>query len=243
MLNQIRAEWTKLRSTASFWWTSGVMIALGAMYGALFAWTSQLGGMPYIPLAVVASVALTTAIVVVVQQSMIVTTEYRFGIPATNFRLRPQRWQVAVAKLLLGAVLVALLTVVTLVVAFTVGDLTAAVSADWTSNPATKRALWALPLGMALLTMFVQGVGWLVRNTAGSVVIGLAMMLVIEAIAGLVPKIGQDLVSYLPFNNLLAFMTNQPTAYWELGTSLGIFAAWAVAAWVAGVVALHLRDA
>ncbi|MCP1387632.1 ABC transporter permease [Corynebacterium sp. TA-R-1] len=243
MLNQIRAEWTKLRSTASFWWSSGIMIALGAMYGGLWGWMSQLGGMPYLPITVVSTVAITTAIVAIVQQSMIVTTEYRFGIPATNFRLRPQRWQVAVAKLLLGAVLVALLTLVTLVVAFTVGDLTAAVSADWPSNPAVRRALWALPLGMALLTMFVQGVGWLVRNTAGSVVVGLAMMLVLETIVGLFPKFGQKLVGYLPFNNLIAFMTNQPTPHWELGTSLGIFAAWAVVIWAAGVALLHLRDA
>ena len=118
MLNLFPAEWTKLRSTASFWWTSALIIAFGVFYGGLFGTASKLGGMPYAPLTVAATMALTTAIVVIVQASMTVTTEYRFGIPQTNFRVAPKRWQVAVAKLVLGAVLAALLTFVGLAVAF-----------------------------------------------------------------------------------------------------------------------------
>ena len=100
MLNLFPAEWTKLRSTASFWWTSVLIIVFGAFYGALFGTASKLGGMPYAPLTVAATMALTTAIIVIVQASMTVTTEYRFGIPPTNFRVAPKRWQVAVACLL-----------------------------------------------------------------------------------------------------------------------------------------------
>lgn len=243
MLNQIRAEWTKLRSTASFWWTFGLTIAFAALYGALFGWTARGAALPYIPLTVIATVAMTTMIVLIVQQSMIVTTEYRFGISATNFRLRPKRWQVAVAKLLLGAVLAAVIALVALIVAFALGDALAPVPASWTTNPATRRALWAVPLGMALVTMFMQGVGWLVRNTAGSVVAGLGMMLVAETIIGLIPNLGQNLVKYLPFGNLIAFMTNQPTSAWPLGGSLAVFAVWAVALWAAGVAVLTARDA
>ena len=243
MLNQFPAEWTKLRSTASFWWTTGITIVLGALYGGLFGWSAQLSGMPYLPITVVASVALTTAIVIVVQQSMIVTTEYRFGIPATNFRLRPRRWQVGVVKLVLGALLAALITLAATVVAFVVGDLLAPVPADWPTNPAAQRALWALPLGMAVLTMLMQGIGWLVRNTAGAVVIGLSMMLILETIISLFPKFGADVAKYLPFGNLIAFMTNQPTPHWSLSTSLLIAVAWAAGVWIAGIVALTARDA
>jgi len=243
VLNFFPAEWTKLRSTASFWWTSSLVLLFGAMYGALFGWTSRVSGMPYAPLTVVATVALTTAIIIIVQAAMTVTTEYRFGIPATNFRVAPKRWQLALVKVLLGAVLAALVTVLGLVVAFIAGDLTAPVPANWTSNPAAHRAMWALPLGMALITMFTQGVGWLVRNTAGTIVVAMGMMLLVETIVNLIPRFGADVAKFLPFGNILAFMTNQPTAHWGLGTSLGIFAAWAVALWVAGVVLLENRDA
>lgn len=243
MLNLFPAEWTKLRSTASFWWTSALIIAFGVFYGGLFGTASKLGGMPYAPLTVAATMALTTAIIVIVQASMTVTTEYRFGIPQTNFRVAPKRWQVAVAKLVLGAVLAALLTFVGLAVAFAIGDLTAPVPANWVSNTAARRALWAIPLGMALITLFQQGVGWIARNTSGAVVTGMGMMLLIESVVSFIPRYGADVAKFLPFGNLMAFMTNSPTQNWELPVSLLIFAVWAVVAWIVGVVLLETRDA
>lgn len=243
MLNFIPAEWTKLRSTASFWWTSAILIAIGALYGALFGWTSRLSGMPYIPLTVIASVALTAAIVVIVQASMMVTTEYRFGVPETNFRVAPKRWQLALAKVLLGAVLAFVTTLLALVVAFILGDLTALVPAGWTSNGAAHRALWAVPLGMVVVTVLMQGVGWIARNTAGSVVTGMALLLIVESIVGMIPRIGADVAKYLPFGNLMAFMTNQPTQHFGVGVSLAIAAVWAVAVWAIGVILLEARDA
>ena len=243
MLNLFPAEWTKLRSTASFWWTSVLIIVFGAFYGALFGTASKLGGMPYAPLTVAATMALTTAIIVIVQASMTVTTEYRFGIPPTNFRVAPKRWQVAVAKLVLGAALAALLTFFGLAVAFAIGDLTAPVPANWVSNTAARRALWAIPLGMALITLFQQGVGWIARNTSGAVVTGMGMMLLIESIVSFIPRYGADVAKFLPFGNLMAFMTNSPTQNWTLPVSLLIFAVWAVVAWIVGVVLLETRDA
>lgn len=243
MLNLISAEWTKLRTTASFWWTSGLIVAFSALYGLLFGYTSRISGMPYAPLTVVASVGLTVGIVVIVQAAMTVTTEYRFGIPATNFRVAPKRWRVALAKLLLGAVLAAVVSLLGLVAAFVLGDLVALVPANWVSNPASQRALWAVPLGMALITMFTQGLGWLVRNTSGVIVIAMGLMLLVETVVGLIPRFGADVAKFLPFGNLMAFMANQPTPHWGLGVSLLIFAVWAVAVWIAGVVSLEARDA
>lgn len=244
MLNLFPAEWTKLRSTASFWWNAGLTILIAAGYGALFGWTARLGAIPYVPITVIATVALTTAIVMMVQQAMIVTTEYRYGIPATNFRITPQRWKVAVVKLILGAVLAAAVAVLALVAAFTLGDLTAPISANWPTNPATVRALWAVPLGMALISMFTQGVGWIARNTSAAVVFGMSMLLFVESIIGLIPRIGADLVKWMPFGNLIGFMTNQPTVHWSnVWSGLGVAALWAVVVWVIGVVLVTTRDA
>ena len=242
-MNLILSEWTKLRSTRSFWWTSAAMIIVAGIYGALFGWLANTSGMPYTPLTVVSTVSMTIGIVVIVQAAMTVTTEYRFGIPATTFRLPPQRWRVALAKVVVGVVGVVVATLLAVVVAFILADLTTAVPAGWTTNSATQRALWAVPLGMALLTLFTQGVGWIVRNTSAAIVIGLSMMLLLETIVGFIPKYGQDVAKFLPFNNLIAFMMNQPTQHWELGASLGIFAVWAVALWVIGVLLTEARDA
>lgn len=243
MHNLIQAEWTKLRTTASFFWTTGITLVISALYGLLFGYASRTSGMPYAPLTVIASVATTIAIIVIVQAAMTVTTEYRYGIPATNFRVVAQRWQLAVAKVLLGAALAAVVTLIGLVIAFILGDLTASVPANWTTNPATQRALWAVPLGMALITMFTQGVGWLVRNTSGTIVACISMMLLVETIVGFIPRFGADVAKFLPFGNLTSFMVNQPNGHWGLGVSLLVFAVWAVGLWIAGLVALESRDA
>ena len=136
----------------------------------------------------------------------------------------------------------ALATFLGLAVAFTVGDLTAPVPANWVSNTASRRALWAIPLGMALITLFQHGVGWIARNTSGAVVTGMGMMLLVESIVGFIPRYGADVAKFLPFGNLMAFMTNSP-ANWTLPVSLLIFAVWAVVAWIVGVVLLETRDA
>lgn len=96
---------------------------------------------------------------------------------------------------------------------------------------------------MALITLFQQGVGWIARNTSGAVVTGMGMMLLIESIVSFIPRYGADVAKFLPFGNLMAFMTNSPTQNWELPVSLLIFAVWAVVAWIVGVVLLETRDA
>ncbi|SDL94631.1 ABC-2 type transport system permease protein [Corynebacterium mycetoides] len=240
MLNLLRAEWTKLRSTASFYWTTGLVLAIAAGFAAIFAGPP---GAMYLPITVIMTVGMITSIIVIVQAAMVVTTEYRFGLPATNFRLTPQRWRVAVAKLVLYAVLAAAAAFAAAVIAFALGDAFADVPANWTTNPATTRALWALPAGIALLVMFTQGVGWIVRNTAGTVTLMFALQFVAETIIGFIPRVGRDIVQYMPFSNLFAFMFNSPTQSHGVGASLGIFAAWALAVWVVGVVLLHRRAA
>ena len=58
-MNLILSEWTKLRSTRSFWWTSAAMIIVAGIYGALFGWLANTSGMPYTPLTVVSTVSMT----------------------------------------------------------------------------------------------------------------------------------------------------------------------------------------
>jgi len=243
MLNIVASEWTKLRTTASFWWTSGLMLAIPTILAAIFASADSENAFVYIPITVIMAVAMVTAVVITVQATMTVTTEYRFGIPATTYRISPVRWQVAVVKLGLYAVIAALLTFLALVLAFTLGDALAYHPANWTSNPATTRALWALPLGAAALTLFNQGIGWLVRNTAGAIVLAFGTQFVVEALVGLIPRVGEDVAKFMPFSNLYAFLFNMPTGTFTVWESLGVFAAWAAVLWIVGLVLLERRDA
>lgn len=243
MLNLISAEWTKLRTTKSFFVCAITAVVTSVLYGILVGWSSKLSVMPYAPLMTISIVALTLSIITMVQTAMMVTTEYRYGMATTNFRVAPKRWQLAVAKLLLGAVLAALIALVSTVLALIAGDLTANVPAGWATNSFTQRAMWAVPLGQALITVLVQGIGWLVRNTAGTVIIGLALFLVVDQIVRIIPKVGVKISENLPYGNLLSFMINQPNGAHGLWASFGIFCIWAVVAWAAGVLLLQKRDA
>ncbi|WP_342318450.1 ABC transporter permease [Corynebacterium mayonis] len=242
MLNLLHSEFTKLRTTPAAWWTLSLILLIPALAAFALAGMSRTG-VPYIPLSVVGVGIIPVLLLVIIQSAMVVTTEYRFNLPATNYRLNPRRWQVGVVKLLLSATTAAAGTFVAFVIAFFLGDLIAAVPANWTHNPAVQRALWALPLAMALTSVLSQGIGWCLRNTAGTITLVMVLQVIVESIAPVIPRYGQEIAQYLPFSNLYAFMLNQPRS--EIGTwgALGVFAVWAVALWLIGLVSLERRDA
>ncbi|MDY3126974.1 MAG: ABC transporter permease, partial [Corynebacterium sp.] len=60
-----------------------------------------------------------------------------------------------------------------------------------------------------------------------------------------IPKIGEDLVNYMPFTALNNFLLNTPSASapWEGVAGFGwIFTAWSLGLWFLGVIALEKRD-
>lgn len=242
MLNLFASEWTKLRTTASLWWTSGLLIFLPAVVTATMAAADTELAMAYVPLTVVMTVTLISLVIFTVQAAMTVTTEYRFGIPATTYRLTPARWTVGATKFVLYALIAAVLALATLVVSFTLGDAIAYNPADWTTNVATTRALWALPLTAAALVLMVQGLGWIVRNTAGAITLAFGLQFVVEGIIGIIPRVGDAVSPYLPFSNLYAFAFDVPTDHFTVWQSLGIFVAWAAVFWAIGIVLLEKRD-
>ncbi|WP_158268487.1 ABC transporter permease [Corynebacterium liangguodongii] len=247
MLNLLLAEWTKLRSTASFYWTTGLLLAASALFSVAFtapadAMAGEGGGNPFAPMLLVMNVGLISSLFVIVQSAMVVTTEYRFGVHTTNFRIAPKRWQVALAKFVLYAILAAAIALIALVIAYSIGSIFHAFTGSWTSNPIARRGLWAVPVGIILLVLFTQGVGWIMRNTAGAVTIVFALQFVVENIIRLIPRVGNSIVEYMPFSNFIAFMVNVPVQGHGITASLAIFAAWALAAWILGVALLLRRD-
>ena len=105
--------------------------------------------------------------------------------------------------------------------------------------------MWVYPAAAALVVMISQGIALLLRQTAGTVALMLIWFMGLEQIFRLVPKFGADIVGYLPFENLNAFV-NELTldgVGWGPYGSGAYFVAWVIVAWVAGVVVLQRRDA
>lgn len=243
------SEWSKLRSTASFWWTSGLILFFSVGWGAL---TASLTPAEEVSVGFAGSVTAGftfSMIVVIVQAAMVVTTEYRYGLNTINFLATPRRWQVALAKAILYAVLVAVLTFVTLVLTYAVHYLILSAKGDNAFNTFSDESgqyfLWAYPLLMVLLTFFSQGVGLLLRHTAGTISLLLIWFMMLESLIGSLPRIGENIQKYLPFTNFNSFYYDSPTpgTEWDPWISLIIFAVWAAVLWIAGVFVTQKRDA
>ncbi|WP_257181011.1 ABC transporter permease [Corynebacterium cystitidis] len=243
IVRNMLAEWTKLRTTASFWWTTALILAFTIGWTILFAALDS-AEMPVYEISLVSSGFYTFSLaVIMIQTIMIVTTEYRFKVSGTNYQVTPRRWEVAVAKLLLYVIIATALTFITLVISYTVGDAIAEHSVGWTSSEKAQRSLWVLPLAVAVVVVFCQGIAWIIRQTAGAVSLVLVWWLILEGMFNLIPKVGRDIYKYAPFNNLRQFVIDLPSTEWGIWTSFGIFSAFAIGFWIIGLIMLEKRDA
>jgi ABC-2 type transport system permease protein len=247
----LAVERIKLFSTRSPWWCMLLALALTAGLAALIAAESG----DQFPLTVVGTQAgyQFGLMVIMVMAALAITTEYRFGTVRTTFQAVPIRSAVLCAK-----------TAVVAVVAGLVGEATAAVSwgaakairpsADLTLRTAGDwRAVAGVGLVYAAGAVLAVGVGVLVRQTAGAVSIVLVWALLVENLVGLIPKIGDDVRNWMPFNAANHFLTGgaqstaggTPQGHMPYGpwAGLGYFAGIAVVVLVAALLAAEKRDA
>ncbi len=250
-LNTLAAEFTKLRTTASFWWTTLLFIIIGLGWAALTGSTTMPADAGFPTLwasAIVTTVYLIGFPVLMIQAIMLVTTEYRYNMQSTTYLTTPRRWTVALAKLLLYAAFAAALTFVVVVVGFFLAKWLAPASASEMFRPfrdaAAQEIMWVYPAAAAMLVMISQGVALLLRQTAGAVALMLIWFMGLEAVFTLIPRLGHRIGSYLPFENLRSFVTDHPLegVPWDTHGAGAYFLLWAAVAWVLGVVVLQRRD-
>ncbi|TNL95763.1 multidrug ABC transporter permease [Corynebacterium tapiri] len=244
-MNTIASEWTKLRSTASFWWTTGILLFLSVGWTILTVSLSDefiTFGAP----TAVAGFAAFGVPVLMIQAIMVVTTERRYGLYPQNFLATPKRWMVILAKLVLYAVIAAVLTLLVILLCYAAAHLIAGdkLPMNLFKDEMGQRYLWAYPLLIALVVVFCQGLGLLLRQTAGTVALALIWFLGLEMTVQLLPKFGDDIIKFMPFKNYGAFIDGtSPFANNNEWVALLIFAAWAFGLWILGVVLTEKSDA
>ena len=111
-LNTVHSEWTKLRTTKSFWWTTVLifLIVTGwTLLNSLNAGEAVLGISPLQERSLGSIILLMGMPIIMIQAAMVVTTEYRYRTQSLTFMANPQRWTVACAKLLLYGVIAAVI--------------------------------------------------------------------------------------------------------------------------------------
>ncbi|AGP30011.1 ABC transporter permease subunit [Corynebacterium terpenotabidum] len=270
-LNTVNAEWIKLRSTKSVYWTTALIILFSAGWAVLMGFASGYAYQDAIDSENAADLAtlgvaedvfsvssalsglqLFGIMIVIIQAVIFVTGEYGNGTAKLSVLAAPRRWQIPAAKALVYGVIVAVLfAVVSIVSVFLAGvaakgQLTDASLADGLSLSADGAwtTILLMVLDAVLIVMLSVGVGYLLRRTAGGVALLLLWVLLLEQLIGMIPKVGDWITPYLPFTNMNAGLYQEPVtdAPWGIGGSVVYFTVFCLIVYAAGTVVLRRRD-
>jgi ABC-2 type transport system permease protein len=258
MTAPLRAEWTKVRTVPGpAWLLAAIAAATIAVSAAAVAATRCPAG--------VACPADTTQLsltgiqfgqaLVAILAVLVISSEYTTGMIRTTLIAMPRRWPVLAAKaavlagLVLGAGAVAVagsLLAGRLILpghGFTAARGYAVVSL---AHAPTLRAAAGSVLYLALIAALSLGIATVIRDSAVAIgaVLGLLYLApVIASVLGGNPVWQRRIERYTPMNAGLTITgtTGHPAITPWAG--LGVLAAWAAAALLAGALALRLRDA
>ncbi|HIW95777.1 MAG TPA: ABC transporter permease [Candidatus Corynebacterium gallistercoris] len=269
MLNVIRSESIKLRSTKAIWWTSALIVLFSLAWALLMGLASSSGiksaqesNDPELYASLVAGVNNDGALagylffglmVVMIQGVMLVTSEYGTNTSKTTLLATPTRWQVPLAKYVVYGVIASVLSLISAVGSILMFRWSLSWGLDdeeLLSRVSFSGDAWTVIGLIVLYTVLTVGVaigvGYLVRHTAGAIATLLLWNLVIEgALVPMLPKVRDWLPPYMPFNNAThaVRLNDVADAPWGHTGSMVYFAAWALVIFLAGLIVLKKRDA
>jgi len=263
----VRAEWIKLFSLRSTWWTLGLTIVLMAGFALLQAWGVGLmldgriragtpgGAEVEGPFRITgAEVAIggyqVGALTLAVLGALLMTGEYSTGAIRSTLTAVPRRLPVLAAKALTMVVATLAVSALSLVV----GSLAAApILSSHDLLPALDEPrTWQVFGGMAFLFvvagLFALGLAAIIRSTAGTITVAATVFLLLPGVLQFVSVDWiQDAVAYLPLPAATSFLSvsnaftaASPLTPWE---GAGVVGAYALTALTAGSVVLRYRDA
>jgi ABC-2 type transport system permease protein len=197
------SEWTKIRSVRSTVWSLVIYVIITLGLSALLCWLTvhavQTGRAPRRGSELMsdpASFILGTGLAfgqlaIAVLGVLVMTTEYSTGVIRASLLAVPKRLVVLVAKCVVFAALVFVVTEIVSFCSFFIG---AAIVHPETvvslSQPNVTRAVIGTGLYLTVLGLFALAIGGLVRHTAGAIAIVIGAVLVVGPILGLLDSYG-----------------------------------------------------
>jgi hypothetical protein len=243
------AEWTKLRSVRSTWWTllatllGTVGIGLGLCYATVARWDqlSIQDRLQLDPTFKSLTGLLLAQVAVAVLGVLAITSEYASGMIRSTFAAVPGRRSVLAAKAVVLVVPVLIVSTAASVIAFLGGQAILATKGAGVSitDPGVLRAVVGGGLYLTLMALFALGLGAVCRRTAGAVAGFVGLVLVAPMIVGALPKPwGPDIAKYLPSQAGQALLNvHSATNSLAPWTGFAVLCAWtattlALAAWL-----------
>jgi len=258
-VNTLHAEWTKARTVAG---PGALLLAAAALTAAIgVAAANAAGGCPgrgcqvdpakvsltgiYLSQAVVAIIAVTA-----------VSGEYSTGMMRLTLAATPRRWRVLAAKAAVVGTVTLAAGAVAVLASILAGSLllarhgitpTHGYEALSLGDGPVLRAAAGSVLYLALIALFSLGVAAAVRDSAVAIGVVLALLYLFPIVSGAVasPAWHRHLDQLSPMTAGLYIqattnLSSLPLTPWQ---GLGVLAAWAAGAMLAGALLLRFRDA
>ncbi len=232
-----RAEWTKLRTQPSAYWSLltavTLVVGFGIVYSLLRVTRPPHGAAlaSFDPAAVSLSGVQLAQIAVGVLGVLLVTGEYSTGLIRTTFAAVPRRLPMLWGKAVLLAAAVAAVSLPAAFAAFAGGQsiLSRQHLSVPLSQPGVTRAVIGSALYLAVVGLLGLGLGALTRNAAGGIAALFGLLYGLPLAAGFLPgSMADDVSKYLPANAGQAVTTVQPDpAMLQPWTGFGVLCAYA----------------
>jgi ABC-2 type transport system permease protein len=258
MRQALHAEWTKLRTVTATGWLLLAAIALTvALSAAVTAVMTYPSAGPDVDTTKLSLIGIELGQAVIVTLAVLaITGEYSTGMIRTTLAAIPRRTTVLAAKAgtLTGVVLAS--GTIAVLGSFLAGRLILPGNGFTAANGypplsladgPTLRAAAGSVLYLALIALMGLGVGTVVRDSATAIGIVLGLLYLFPILAQIVtdPHWQRHLQQISPMNAGLAIQATTGLRSLPIGpwAGLGVLAAWAAGALLAGGLVLRLRDA
>lgn len=252
------AEWTKLRSVRSTYWSLISLVIVFLFFSWLIPWAvvhswsqsapSDKASVLQDPLAVVMNFGMLLGQLGVAVLGVLVTaSEYSTGMIRSTLLASPHRTRMLAAKSVVFTLLVLVIGELVAFGSFAIGQLTLKNLFTLHLNDGTNmRQVVGVGLYLGMLALFSLVIGSLIRHVAGAICAVIALVLVVGPLMQLIPgKVGEYLYTYAPTNaGYAVFQSHLPDKFlitaWE---GYAVFAAWTALLWVLAAWLLARRDA
>lgn len=202
----LRAEWIKLRTVRSTWWSVFALVVIGAgltiLLGALNAeWLASTEA-DEAPGSFITWGMMLAPAAAVVLGALVVTSEYSSGMIRSTFAAVPSRGRVLLAKSVLVAVLLLVVGTATAFLGyFGTNPFFEAEGIGLELEGDVLRAMFGSGLYLSGLGVLAVAVGFLVRHTAAAVSILLGTLFVVGQMVMLIPgSTGEWITKLMPHN-------------------------------------------
>ncbi len=219
--NAVRAEWIKLRSLRSTWYTLACLAVVGLgitvlttnAAGRQFATATAEDQQAWDPTGRSLMAYVFAQLIIGVLSTLVVTSEFATGLMQTSLLATPRRHRLLAAKVVVAVAVAVVAGQVLMVAAFFTGQ--AVFAADGAPNadfgdPGVLAAVTGGGLYLAAIALLAVGLGVLARATAGALATMVGIVILVPGVAGAFPAWLQGLFWYWPTLGAAAIFKTVP---------------------------------